>query len=116
MKRRLLVLALLVLSSQVSKAQKSQKVEDSLRVEQLEEVTIRAIRAAQDAPVAQVTVNRKTIEKQFYGQDGAFLLEKLSPSLVSYSESGTGLSNYGQMRLRGIDQTRINMTLNGASK
>jgi iron complex outermembrane receptor protein len=113
MKRRLLVLALLVLSSQVSKAQKSQKVEDSLRVEQLEEVTIRAIRAAQDAPVAQVTVNRKTIEKQFYGQDGAFLLEKLSPSLVSYSESGTGLSNYGQMRLRGIDQTRINMTLNG---
>ena len=113
MKRRLLVLALLVLSSQVSRAQKSQNVEDSLRVEQLEEVTIRAIRAAEDAPVAQVTVNRKTIEKQFYGQDGAFLLEKLSPSLVSYSESGTGLSNYGQMRLRGIDQTRINITLNG---
>ncbi len=110
MKRRLLVLAVLGLSSQVTKAQSA---EDSLRVEQLEEVTISAVRAAKNAPVAQVTVNRKEIEKQFFGQDGAFLLEKLSPSLVSYSESGTGLSNYGQMRLRGMDQTRINITLNG---
>tara|TARA_R110001592_G_scaffold69489_5_gene213303 strand:+ start:27625 stop:29742 length:2118 start_codon:yes stop_codon:yes gene_type:complete len=110
MKRRLLVLAVLGLSSQVTKAQNA---EDSLRVEQLEEVTISAVRAAKNAPVAQVTVNRKEIEKQFFGQDGAFLLEKLSPSLVSYSESGTGLSNYGQMRLRGMDQTRINITLNG---
>lgn len=110
MKRRLLVLAVLGLSAQFSKAQSN---EDSLRVEQLEEVTIMSIRAAEDAPVAQVTVNRKEIEKQFFGQDGAFLLERLSPSLVSYSESGTGLSNYGQMRLRGIDQTRINITLNG---
>ncbi len=110
MKRRLLVFAVLGLSTQVALAQNT---EDSLRVEQLEEVTISAVRAAEDAPVAQVTVNRKTIEKQFFGQDGAFLLENLSPSLVSYSESGTGLSNYGQMRLRGIDQTRINITLNG---
>ena len=110
MKRRLLVLAVLGLSSQVTKAQNA---EDSLRVEQLEEVTISAVRAAENAPVAQVTVNRKEIEKQFFGQDGAFLLERLSPSLVSYSESGTGLSNYGQMRLRGMDQTRINITLNG---
>jgi iron complex outermembrane receptor protein len=110
MKRRLLVLAVLGLSSQVTKAQNA---EDSLRVEQLEEVTISAVRAAKNAPVAQVTVNRKEIEKQFFGQDGAFLLERLSPSLVSYSESGTGLSNYGQMRLRGMDQTRINITLNG---
>lgn len=110
MKRRLLVFAVLGLSTHVALAQNA---EDSLRVEQLEEVTISAVRAAEDAPVAQVTVNRKAIEKQFFGQDGAFLLENLSPSLVSYSESGTGLSNYGQMRLRGIDQTRINITLNG---
>jgi iron complex outermembrane receptor protein len=110
MKRRLLVFAVLGWSTQVALAQNA---EDSLRVEQLEEVTISAVRAAEDAPVAQVTVNRKTIERQFFGQDGAFLLENLSPSLVSYSESGTGLSNYGQMRLRGIDQTRINITLNG---
>lgn len=86
---------------------------DSLKVTQLEEVTISSIRASSDAPVAQVTVGLKEIQQNFTGQDGAFLLERLSPSLVTYSESGTGFSNYGQMRLRGIDQTRINITLNG---
>ncbi len=48
------------------------------------------------------------------GEDGEFLLEKLSPSIVTYSESGTAFGNYGDMRLRGIDGSRINITLNGA--
>jgi len=74
---------------------------------------IRGVRAPENAPVSQVTRSKAEIEAVYTGQDGAFLLEELSPSLVSYSESGTQLSNYGQLRLRGIDQTRINMTLNG---
>lgn len=74
---------------------------------------IRGVRAPATAPVSQVTRSKAEIEAVYTGQDGAFLLEELSPSLVSYSESGTQLSNYGQLRLRGIDQTRINMTLNG---
>mgnify|MGYP001944365935 CR=1 FL=1 len=86
---------------------------DTLKVSELEEVTIQAVRAGENAPVSQVTVAKKDIEKVYTGQDGAFLLEEISPSIVSYSESGTGLSNYGQMRLRGIDQSRINITLNG---
>jgi len=80
---------------------------------QTDEVVISAVRAGRNAPVSQVTRNRAEIERVFTGQDGAFLLEELSPSIVSYSESGTNLSGYGQIRLRGIDQTRINMTLNG---
>ncbi|NBC24112.1 MAG: TonB-dependent receptor plug domain-containing protein, partial [Bacteroidetes bacterium] len=74
---------------------------------------IQGVRAAENAPVSQVTRSKEQIEAVYTGQDGAFLLESLSPSIVSYSESGTSLSNYGQIRLRGIDQTRINMTLNG---
>jgi len=96
------------LSPHLTKAQS-----DTLRVQELEEVTISAIRANAKAPVAQITAGLKEIQQNFNGQDGAFLLERLSPSLVTYSESGTGFSNYGQMRLRGIDQTRINITLNG---
>ncbi len=111
MKRQLLVLAILGFGPNLIKAQSDNS--DSLKVEQLEEVTISSVRATSDAPVAQVTVNRKMIQRNFQGQDAAFLLERLSPSLVTYSESGTGFSNYGQMRLRGIDQTRINITLNG---
>lgn len=78
-----------------------------------ETALITAVRAAETDPVSQVTRSKDEIEAVYTGQDGAFLLERLSPSIVSYSESGTNLSNYGQMRLRGIDQTRINITLNG---
>lgn len=78
-----------------------------------EEVIISSTRAPENAPFSQVTRDKEDIEKRYYGQDGGFLLEELSPSIVSYSESGTNLSNYGRIRLRGIAQTRINMTLNG---
>jgi iron complex outermembrane receptor protein len=78
-----------------------------------EEVIISSTRPPENAPFSQVTRNKEDIEKRYYGQDGGFLLEELSPSVVTYSESGTNLSNYAQIRLRGIAQTRINMTLNG---
>ncbi len=79
----------------------------------LEEVVIRAVRADAQAPVTQTTVEQETIESVYVGQDALFALERLTPSLLTYSESGTSLSNYGQLRLRGIDQTRVNITLNG---
>jgi len=78
-----------------------------------EGITITAVRAEEDEPVSQVTRDLKTIEANFQGQDAGFLLEKLSPSIVTYSESGTNFSNYSGFRLRGMDQTRVNMTLNG---
>lgn len=81
---------------------------------ELREVVITSGRAADADPVTQKTIAKKEIEENYIGQDGAFLLERLSPSIVSWSDAGTGIGNYGQMRLRGIDQTRINITLNGA--
>lgn len=79
----------------------------------LETVAIQGIRAGEDDPFSQKTIEKKDVESTYVGQDALFLLDQASPSIVAYSESGTGLSNYGQMRLRGIDQTRINITLNG---
>ena len=90
----------------------AQSDRDSTAVK-LEEVSINAVRATLDEPVTATTVTKESIESVYNGQDGAFLLERLSPAILSYTESGTSLSNYGQMRLRGIDQTRINITLNG---
>jgi len=80
----------------------------------LEEIVIKAIRGEENLPVTSKTLGKKKIEENFFGQDPVFLLNKLTPSLISYSESGTDLTNYGQMRLRGIDQSRINITLDGA--
>ena len=80
----------------------------------LEEVIIQAFRVSDEAPVAQTTINKKGLDKVYVGQDAPFVLEKIAPSIISYSEAGTNFSNYGQFRLRGIDQTRVNITLNGA--
>ncbi|WPP53146.1 TonB-dependent receptor [Catalinimonas niigatensis] len=79
----------------------------------LEEVMIRAIRADQKIPVTQKTISRQDIEEIYVGQDALFVLERKTPSILAYSESGTNLTNYGQMRLRGMEQKRINITLNG---
>ena len=78
-----------------------------------DEVLITSSRANNNAPISQKNVSKEEIEQVYRGQDGAFLLEDLSPSIVAYSESGTGLSNYADFRLRGMDQKRINITLNG---
>jgi iron complex outermembrane receptor protein len=79
----------------------------------LEEVVIKAFMAQPNAPVSQKTLTAKDIEQVYVGQDPTFLLEKTTPSIISFSENGTGFSNYSQFRLRGIDQTRVNITLNG---
>ncbi|NBC81882.1 MAG: TonB-dependent receptor [Bacteroidetes bacterium] len=79
----------------------------------LEQVIIQAVRAGDQDPVTQSTVERKELENVYNGEQPIFFLEDLTPSIISYSESGTKLANYGSMRLRGIGQERINMTLNG---
>ncbi len=79
----------------------------------LEEIVIKAIRAENEAPVAQTTIDRKKIQEEYVGQDATFVLANTIPSVVAYSESGTNFSNYSQFRLRGIDQSRVNITLNG---
>ena len=46
------------------------------------------------------------------GQEPSYILSQLSPSVTVYSDAGNS-QGYSYIRLRGIDQTRINMTLNG---
>jgi len=78
----------------------------------LEDLIIEAVRA-EGEPVAYSTLDKEVIAKNYNGEQPIFILEELSPSLFSFSESGTRLANYGNIRLRGIGQERINMTLNG---
>lgn len=78
----------------------------------LEEVIIESVRA-EGEPITYSNVSRSEIEKVYNGEQPIFLLEELTPSIFSYSESGTRIANGGNLRLRGIGQERINMTLNG---
>lgn len=79
----------------------------------LEKLIIEAVRAESTDPVTQSTLSKTEITQEYNGEQPIFYLEKLTPSIISYSESGTKLVNGGAMRLRGISQERINITLNG---
>ncbi len=76
-----------------------------------EEVIIRGVRADELTPVSQKTLSKNQIEQTYYGQEMPVLLTQ-TPSVNYYSDAGNSFG-YSYMRLRGIDQTRINFTLNG---
>lgn len=74
-------------------------------------VVITDNRVASNSPVAQTYLTRKDLEKINLGTDMPFLLAN-TPSATVTSDAGTGIG-YTALRLRGSDQTRINVTLNG---
>ncbi|MEY4855838.1 MAG: hypothetical protein RLZZ97_668, partial [Gemmatimonadota bacterium] len=83
---------------------------DSVR--RIEGVLVRAIRANEQAPISQTTIGRAAITQRHFGQDVPMLLMNAAPSMTSHTETGTSWG-YSYLRLRGIDQTRINITLDG---
>ncbi len=94
----------------------AQSLELELRLEWVssveESITVIGIRAGEEVPVTKRNMDREEIEKLSYGQDVPELLEH-TPSMNWYSDSGIG-SNYSYFSMRGIHQTRISMTFDGA--
>ncbi len=76
-----------------------------------ETITVSTVRAGDEAPVTKKDLAAEDLEDLHYGQDIPFLLRS-TPSMTAYSDSGIG-NNYSYFSLRGIHQTRINMTLDG---
>ncbi len=89
----------------------AQETTDTLKNRDLEEVSIRVIRVDRKTPISEVTFNRQQIEQGYFGQEMPVLLAK-TPSITWVSDGGN-YTGYSYFRLRGIDQTRINFTLNG---
>ena len=85
---------------------------DSARAQQLERVTISAVRGSGAAPISQKTLTAADLTPRYFGQDVPLLLQGAAPSLTSYAETGN-YWGYSYIRLRGIDQSRINLTLDG---
>ena len=84
---------------------------DSARARKLERVMISAVRDA-GAPISQKTVTHEEIQQHYFGQDVPLVLQGTTPSLTSYAETGN-YWGYSYIRLRGLDQSRINITLDG---
>lgn len=77
----------------------------------LNEVIVSASRATNKTPVTYSNLQKEEIAKINLGQDIPVLLNFL-PSVVSTTFDGTGIG-YTDFRIRGADNSRINVTLNG---
>ena len=76
-----------------------------------DEVVVSAISAQNNSPFAYTNISKNELDKSNLAQDIPYLLE-LTPSVVTMSDAGTGIG-YTQMRIRGTDVSRINVTTNG---
>lgn len=77
----------------------------------LEDVQVNTTRLS-DFNTSWILVRRTNpLERKNFGQDIPILLEA-TPSLVTTSDAGAGVG-YTGLRIRGVDATRINVTING---
>jgi len=80
-------------------------------VESLDEVSVQAVRVNADSPITHSNFSKTEITKRNLGQDIPILMNYL-PSVVSTSDAGNGIG-YTSIRVRGSDNSRVNVTING---
>ena len=87
---------------------------DSIALNELGEVVVKAVKAPKFAPFAVSRIDREEIGKfARSGQELPFLLSR-TPGVTAWSENGLGTGTT-YMRLRGSGDSRINVTLDGVS-
>lgn len=74
-------------------------------------VIVTAVRAGDRTPTTYTNLSSNEIETRNYGQDIPFLFAN-TPSTVVTSDAGAGVG-YTGIRIRGVDPTRTNVTING---
>ena len=110
MKKTFLFLALIVLSIKAN-AQDHAVQQDSTKLENLDEILIRAIRVNSESPITHSNLTKAEISKRNLGQDIPILMNYM-PNVVTTTDAGTGVG-YTGIRVRGSDATRVNVTING---
>lgn len=77
----------------------------------MDEVVVKSTRVNELSGMAYGNLDKKEISEQNLGQDLPYLLNQ-QPSVVTTSDAGAGVG-YSGIRIRGVDATRINVTING---
>jgi iron complex outermembrane receptor protein len=77
----------------------------------LESVVVRAVRAGGATPTAQTVLSRTTIERTYVGQDAPLAL--LGATGITAASDAGSFSGYSSIRLRGVDQTRLAISVDG---
>ena len=91
--------------------QNNQLLDSISDIVNLDEVTVNSLRAKNNSPVPFVNISKKDLENTNLAQDLPTLL-KNTPSVLTTSDSGSGIG-YSSIRVRGSDQSRVNVTING---
>ena len=89
----------------------AQPVADTLTGKTIQEVVLVGIRAGKNIPVTYTNITAAQLKQIYYGADLPTVLQN-TPAIHAYSDNGTGVG-YSFFRLRGMDQSRINLTVNG---
>lgn len=109
MKRLILVL---LMGTAMTVQAESKEEGDSLKVEKLQEVVVKGVRAQRNAPYAISNVKKKELnEFSRTGRELPFLFSQ-TPGVLAWSENGLGIGTT-YMRIRGAGDSRINVTLDG---
>ena len=104
--------ATLVISASISAQQAEEfKTFKTDSIINLENVEIISTRAGKKTPIAYTNITAEELRKKNVGKDIPYLLSN-SPSMLTTSDAGMGIG-YTSMRVRGTDDTRINVTING---
>lgn len=97
-----------------SQAVWAQTTIDTAKVHQLNEVVVKGVRAAKEAPYAVANIKKSELQ-QFSrtGKELPFLLSR-TPGILAWGENGLGTGT-SYMRIRGAAGSRINVTLDGVA-
>lgn len=100
-------LVLLLLSAKALRAQVAPKADTTHRIKEV----VVTYQADKLTPVTFQNFTGKGLKSKSTGQEPSFLLSE-TPSVTVYSDAGS-TQGYSYFRMRGIDQTRINISLDG---
>lgn len=85
--------------------------QDTTKTIKLTDIEVTGVRTDSKTPISQLTLTKSDIAKTYQGQEMSYILGN-TPSITTQSDGGQP-NGYTTFRMRGIDQTRVNMTLNG---
>ena len=93
-------------------AQRKAALYDSTKVEALQEIVVKGVRAQKNAPFAIANIKKQELNAfSKTGKELPFLFSQ-TPGVVAWSENGLGTGTT-YMRIRGAGDSRINVTLDG---
>ena len=107
----ILLLAVLLSGNVFGNQDEHRLEQDGDSTASLPRVTVMGNLPRADMPFSVSKIESKTLQKKYFGQEPSALFNQ-TPGFFNQTDSG-GLFGYSYLRLRGIDQSRVNFSIDG---